>query len=356
MAMGRMKTELVVMADERMTRERWARRPKTARAWARRAGNILACATGFPNTGVPRWVGVTHKPVSKWRAWFVARRLGGLPDEPQPGARWQVSDAEVEEVVTLTRETMPWNAAQWSTRAMAARRGLVQTTIRRIWHALQPHRGETFKLSTDPRFIETVRDIVGLYLAPTDKELVLCGDEKAETQALDGRQPLLPVRPGQVERCTHDYRRRGTTPLFAGKVVRECHGRTRSVALRKFLDRIEVAVPADHAVQLVLDNYGTHKTALIRHWLTKRLRSCVHFMPTSVWLNLVEGWFALLAEKQIRRRVHRSTRESETAIRHHLAVHKEPPKPFVWTKTVERILESVGRSFRRTPGSGHRAR
>ena len=245
---------------------------------------------------------------------------------------------------------------------MAARSGLSQTTIRRIWHAfaLQPHRTETFKLSQDPLFIDKVRDIVGLYLAPPDRALVLCVDEKAQIQALDRSQPLLPLRPGQVERRTHDYRRHGTTSLFAaldvqtGTVVGECHRRHRSIEFRKFLDTIETAVPADLDVHLILDNYGTHKTALIRRWLAKRPRFHLHFTPTGAsWLNLVERWFALLTEKQIRRGAHRSTRELEAAIKRYLAFTNDAPKPFVWTKTADAILESVARFCRRTSGSGH---
>jgi transposase len=263
MVVGRPKADLVVTADERATLERWARRPKTAQALALRARIVLTCATVSANTAVARRLGITHQTVGKWRARFVARRLEGLLDEPRPGAPRQVRDAQVEEVVTLTLETMPRDATQWSTRAMAARSGLSQTTIRRIWHAfgLQPHRTETFKLSKDPLFVEKVRDIVGLYLAPPDKALVLCVDEKAQMQALDRSQPLLPMRPGQVERRTHDYQRHGTTSLFAaldlktGKVLGECHRRHRSVEFRKFLDTIEAAVPADLAIHLVLDNY-----------------------------------------------------------------------------------------------------
>jgi transposase len=199
MAVGRPKAELVVTGDERAALERWARRPKTAQALAQRARIVLVAAAGAPNTAVAKRLGITHQTVGKWRARFVARRLDGLLDEPRPGAPRQVSDAQVEDVVTLTLETMPRDATHWSTRAMAARSGLSQTTIRRIWHAfaLQPHRAETFKLSKDPLFVEKVRDIVGLYLAPPDKALVLCVDEKAQIQGLDRSQPLLPMRPGQ---------------------------------------------------------------------------------------------------------------------------------------------------------------
>jgi transposase len=293
---------------------------------------------------------------------FVGRQLDGLLDEPRPGAPRRITDAQIEAVVRKTLETTPRDATHWSTRAMATKTGLSQTTISRIWRAfaLQPHRTETFKLSQDPLFIDKVRDIVGLYLAPPDKALVLCVDEKAQIQALDRSQPLLPMRPGQVARRTHDYKRHGTTSLFAaldvqtGRVVGECHRRHRSVEFRKFLDTIEANVPPDLAVHLILDNYGTHKTALIRRWLAKRPRFHLHFTPTGAsWLNLVERWFALLTEKQLRRGVHRSTRELETAIRHYLAISNESPKPFLWTKTADEILESVARFCRRTSDSGH---
>jgi transposase len=359
---GRPKAVLVVTDAERETLERWGRRPKTAQALALRARLVLACATGAANTTVAARFGVTKQMVGKWRARFVTRRLDGLLDEPRPGAPRRITDAHVEDVVRQTLEATPRDATHWSTRAMAAHSGLSQTTIRRIWRAfaLQPHRTETFKLSQDPLFIDKVRDIVGLYLAPPDKALVLCVDEKSQIQALDRSQPLLPMRPGQVERRTHDYRRHGTTSLFAaldvktGKVLGECHRRHRSVEFRKFLDTIDAAVPTALEVHLVLDNYGTHKTALIRRWLAKRPRFHLHFTPTGAsWLNLVERWFALLTEKQIRRGVHRSTRELETAIKHYLRCTNDAPKPFVWTKTADEILDSVARFCRRTSGSGH---
>lgn len=362
MALGRPKAELVVTAAEREVLAQWVRRPKTAQALAQRARIVLACASGAANTAVAARVRVTQQMVGKWRARFVRRRLEGLLDEPRPGTPRRITDTQVEAVVRDTLEATPRDATHWSTRAMAARSGLSQTTIRRIWHAfaLQPHRSETFKLSQDPLFIDKVRDIVGLYLAPPDKALVLCVDEKAQIQALDRSQPLLPLRPGQVERRTHDYRRHGTTSLFAalavqtGTVVGACHRRHRSIEFRKFLDTIETAVPVDLDVHLILDNYGTHKTALIRRWLAKRPRFHLHFTPTSAsWLNLVERWFALLTEKQIRRGVHRSTRELEAAIKRYLALTNDAPQPFVWTKTADEILESVARFCRRTSGSGH---
>jgi transposase len=353
---------LTLTTDERETLERWSRRPKTAQALAERARIVLACAEGKTNTVVAAEMRVAKQTVGKWRMRYMARRLDGLLDEPRPGAPRKVTDAHVEQVVTLTLETTLSDATHWSTRAMSQRTGLSQSTICRIWRAfgLQPHRAETFKLSADPLFVEKVRDIVGLYLSPPDRAMVLCVDEKTQVQALDRTRPLLPMRPGQVERRTHDYLRHGTTSVFAaldartGKVLGQCHRRHRSVEFRKFLDVIEANIPAGLDAHLILDNYGTHKTALIQRWLAKRPRFHVHFTPTSAsWLNLVERWFALLTEKQIRRGVHRSTRELEEAIEHYLAVTNEAPRPFVWHKTADEILAAVARFCHRISGSRH---
>ena len=295
--------------------------------------------------------------VGKWRSRFLEQRLDGLLDQPRSGRPRMIDDADVERVIALTLETTPKDATHWSTRSMARRSGLSHTTVSRIWRAfaLQPHRTETFKLSADPLFIEKVRDIVGLYLDPPDRALVLCVDEKSQIQALDRTRPLLPLRPGQVERRTHDYVRHGTTSLFAaldartGKVIGQCHRRHRAVEFRKFLDAIESEVPAELDVHLIADNYATHKTALIRNWFAKRPRFHIHFTPTSAsWLNLVERWFGLLTEKQLRRGVHQSSGELEAAIYRYLDVTNEDPKPLVWTKTADQILASVARFCQRT--------
>jgi transposase len=304
----------------------------------------------------------TQQTVGKWRSRFMARRLDGLLDEPRPGAPREISDAAVERVLTLTLESTPRDATHWSTRLMARRCGMSQSAVSRIWRAfaLQPHRSKTFKLSRDPLFVEKVRDIVGLYLNPPDRALVLCVDEKAQIQALNRTQPLLPMRPGQVERRTHDYQRHGTTSLFAalnvatGKVIGECHRRHRSVEFRKFLETVDAAVPKNMDVHLILDNYGTHKTLTIRRWLVRHPRYHVHFTPTSAsWINLVERWFATLTERQLRRGVHRSTAELEAALRRYLAAHNQLAKPFVWTKTSDEILENVARFSKRIYDSGH---
>ena len=359
---GRPTPPLTITTEERETLERWARRPKTAQALAQRARMILGCADGKTNTTVGAELRVSKPTVGKWRTRFLGRGLDGLLDEPRPGAPRRVSDADVERVVTLTLETTPEDATHWSTRSMAQRCGLSKNTISRIWRAfgLQPHRTESFKLSADPLFIEKVRDIVGLYLNPPDRALVLCVDEKAQIQALDRTRPLLPMRPGQIERRTHDYVRHGTTSLFAaldaqtGKVIGQCHRRHRSVEFRKFLDGIDATVPADLDLHLILDNYGTHKTALVRRWLAKRPRYHLHFTPTGAsWLNMVERWFAELTQKQIRRGAFDSSRALETAIYHYLDLSNENPEPFVWTKTADEILQNVVRFCQLTSGTGH---
>lgn len=362
MPIGRPIPSLKLSAEERETLERWMRRPKTAQALAQRARLVVACAEGRTNTAVSAEVGLSKQAVGKWRSRFLEQRLDGLLDEPRPGTPRKTSDADVERVLTMTLETAPSDATHWSTRSMARCSGLSQSTISRIWRAfaLQPHRTESFKLSKDPLFIEKVRDIVGLYLNPPEKALVLCVDEKAQIQALDRTAPLLPMRPGQIERRSHDYRRHGVTSLFAalevatGKVIGACHRRHRSVEFRKFLDRIDESVPDELDVHLILDNYGTHKTALIQRWLTKRPRYHLHFTPTSSsWLNLVERWFATLTDKQLRRGIHRSTVELEQTIYRYLETTNHKPKPFVWTKTADQILASIARFCHRTSDSGH---
>jgi len=362
MRTGRPIPELSLAESERRILERWTRRPTTAQALARRAQIILACAEGKTNTAVAAELRFAKPTVGKWRARFLEQRVDGLLDEPRPGAPRKISDADVERVITLTLEHTPDDATHWSTRSMARRAGLTQSAISRIWRAfaLQPHRTETFKLSRDPLFIEKVRDIVGLYMDPPDKAMVLCVDEKSQIQALDRTAPLLPMRPGQIERRTHDYRRNGTTSLFAaldtasGKVIGSCNARHRSIEFVKFLDQIEAAVPQDHDIHIVLDNYGTHKTPRVRRWLAKRPRYHLHFTPTSAsWLNLVERWFAALTEKQLRRGVFRSTRELEETIMRYVEDTNENPRPFIWTKTADEILATIARFCKRISDSGH---
>lgn len=362
MRTGRPIAPLRLSGAERERLEEWARRPKTAQALAQRARIVLESAAGDPNIVVAGKLGMTPQTVGKWRGRFLDRRLDGLLDEPRPGAPRQVGDAQVERVVRLTLESTPADATHWSTRTMAKRSGLSQSTISRIWRAfaLQPHRVEGFKLSKDPLFIEKVRDIVGLYLNPPDRAMVLCVDEKAQIQALDRSQPLLPMRPGQAERRTTDYVRHGTINLFAaldakaGTVIGEFHRRHRTVEFRSFLETIDSTVPDKLELHLILDNYGTHKTPAIKRWLLRHPRFHLHFTPTGgSWLNLVERWFALLTQKQLRRGVHRSTHELKNAIRAYLEHNNRHPKPFVWTKTADQILDSVARFCKRISDSGH---
>jgi transposase len=364
MRAGRSLKVLLLSDDERTTLEQWARRPKTAQRLALRSRIVLACASGLTNTQVAQQLGITMPTVGKWRSRFVDDRLDGLLDEPRPGAPRSVSDAQVEQVITTTLESKPEAATHWSTRGMAQAAGLSFSTIGRIWRAfgLQPHRTDTFKLSTDPLFIDKVRDVVGLYLSPPDRALVLCVDEKSQIQALDRTQPLLPLGPGQVERHTHDYARYGTTSLFAalnvatGEIIGKCHARHRQQEFVKFLDLIDASVSKEPGVtiHLVMDNYGTHKTAKVRRWLQRHPEYHLHFIPTSSsWLNQVERFFAEITEKRIRRGAFRSVQALEQAIMDYLDHHNKDPKPFVWTKTADVILERIAGVCKRTFDSGH---
>jgi len=364
MTPGRPKKILTLTDDERAKLEQWARRPKSAQRLALRSRIVLACAAGKSNTQVAAELRVTMPTVGKWRGRFVEDRLEGLVDEPRPGAPRTIADAQVEEVITRTLESKPEAATHWSSRSMAQATGLSQTAIVRIWHAfgLQPHRSETFKLSTDPLFVEKVRDVVGLYLSPPDKALVLCVDEKSQVQALDRTQPLLPLGPGQAERGTHDYVRNGTTSLFAaldiatGQIIGTCHRRHRHQEFIKFLELIDATVPQEPGltIHLVMDNYGTHKAPKVKRWFQRHPQYHLHFIPTSSsWLNQVERFFAEITEKRIRRGVFRSVQGLEQAIREYLEQHNQDPKPFVWTASAELILSRVKRVCERISNSGH---
>ena len=357
MRTGRPKGVVMLTGDERQRLESLAHRSRSAPHVARRVRIILACADGRETTTVARRLHVSPPTVCKWRARFLRDRLDGLFDEPRPGTPRQISDEQVEQVIIRTLETTPRGATQWSMRDMAKASGISRMTVSRIWRAfgLQPHRSETFKLSNDPLLIDKGRDIVGLYMNPPDHAVVLCVDEKAQIQALDRTQPLLPMRPGQVERRTHDYKRHGTPSLFAAldvktsQVISQFHRRHRSVEFRQFLDAVEAQVPRELDVHLILDNYGTHKTPIIGNWLAKRPRFHVHFTPTyGSWLNLGERWFAALTTKQLRRGAHRSVPQLEAAIRAFIDAHHADPKPFVWTKTADEILASIARFAQRT--------
>lgn len=317
-----------------------------------RARIVLAAARGMTNKEVAGKLDVCAHTVGMWRNRFARAGLDGLYDEPRPGAPRQIGDDEIAATIRKTLETRPHGATQWSLRTMAQAVGHAPSTIHRIWQAfgLQPHRSETFKLSSDPLFVEKVRDIVGLYLSPPERAVVLCVDEKSQVQALDRTQPLLPMRPGQAERRTHDYTRHGTTSLFAaldvkaGTVIGKCMPRHRTQEFRKFLDEVERKAPADLDVHVVMDNYGTHKTKLIRNWFAKRPRWHVHYTPTSAsWINQVERFFALLTDRAVRRGVFRSVTDLERAIIAYIDSSNADPKPFRWTKSADDILASIQR-------------
>lgn len=359
---GRPKPPLVLSSAEQEQLLAFTRRRKTAQALALRARIVLACAQGLDNKVVAARQRVTQQTVSKWRTRFVEQRLDGLLDAPRSGAPRSIDDSRIDALIAKTLESVPANATHWSTRSMARAMQVSQTAVTRIWRAfgLQPHRQETFKLSTDPLFVEKVRDIVGLYLDPPLKAMVLCVDEKSQIQALDRTQPILPLAPGIPERRTHDYMRHGTTTLFAaldiatGEVIGELHRRHRSSEFLQFLRTIEANVPAALDVHLVMDNYGTHKTPAIKAWFAKHPRFHVHFTPTSAsWINQVERWFATLTQNYIRRGTHRSTQQLEQAIRRYLELNNANPKPFAWAKSADDILASIERFCLRISNSGH---
>src|SRR4051794_35601459 len=339
-------------ADERAQLEAWERRRSSAQALALRSRIVLAAAEGPSNTEIARELGIAVSSVRKWRSRFAEHRLDGLTDEPRPGQPRKITDAKVEEVIVKTLETAPKDATHWSTRSMAAEVGLNQTAVHRIWKAfgLQPHRQETWKLSRDPQFIDKVRDVVGLYLNPPERAVVLCVDEKSQIQALDRTAPILPMLPGTPERATHDYKRAGTSSLYAaldittGQVIGRLHSRHRAIEFKQFLQTLDREVPSGLDVHLVRDNSSTHKTPAIQRWLSAHPRFVVHFTPTSSsWLNLVERWFAELTTKKLRRGAHRSVRQLNTDIRAWIDTWNADPKPFVWTKTADQILDSTAR-------------
>jgi transposase len=361
--MGRPTKPLNVTDAEREVLQQWARRPKSAQRLAQRSRIALLCGEGLSSTAVAAKVGLTVQTVGKWRERFRLRRLDGLCDEPRPGAPREISDAQVESAVTRTLETIPKNATHWSTRGLAEAEGLSQSAVVRIWHTfgLQPHLSKTFKLSKDPLFIDKVRDIVGLYLNPPERAIVLCIDEKAQVQALERTQPLLPMRPGQAERRTHDYVRHGTTSLFAaldvatGQVHGDCLRRHRHQEFLKFMEQIDrLPREPDTQIHLVLDNYGTHKTPRLRRWFAKRPYYHLHFTPTSAsWLNMVERFFSKITTERIRRGAFRSVPHLEREIHAYLDEHNRAPRPFRWTASADLILDKVARICKRTSNSGH---
>lgn len=356
-ATGRPIAPLVLSAEERAYLERQVRRHRVARSLSERCRIILRCADGLQNKVVAAELGVHEHTVGKWRRRFLIDRIDGLLDEARPGRPRTINDDQVAAVIERTLRTTPADATHWSIRSMAAETGFSHTTIRRMWNAfgLQPHRSQTFKLSSDPLFVDKVRDIVGLYLSPPTRAIVLSVDEKSQIQALDREQPVLPMMPGIPERRTHSYVRHGTTSLFAaldiasGFVIGKCYKRHRAIEFLDFLKQIDRTVPDGLDVHIVMDNYATHKTAKVRAWLARRPHYHVHFTPTSAsWINQVERWFAELTRKQLQRGVHRSIGQLEADIRTFIDRHNDNPKPFRWTKSADDILASVKRFCQKT--------
>lgn len=362
MAGGRPKAELVLTEDESVTLTRWARRRKSAQGLALRCRIVLGCAEGLSNNEVAARERVTPQTVGKWRHRFVEARLDGLVDDPRPGRPPSIAADKIEDVVVTTLEQSPPNATHWSRAKMAERAGMSKSTIGRVWKAfgLQPHRADHYKLSNDPLFTEKVYDIIGLYLDPPEAAVVLCVDEKSQIQALARSQPAFPMMPGMPEKRTHDYVRHGTSSLFAafniadGAVIAQMHRHHRAVDFRTFLRHVDKQVPADLDVHLVCDNYGTHKSPIVKAWLERHPRFHIHFTPTySSWINQVERWFAEITRDLLERGDHHSVQALERDIKNWIAGWNANPKPFIWTKTAEEILGSIGRLIQRISGAGH---
>jgi len=359
---GRPTVQITLTDDERQTLQRWARRGSSSQALALRCRIVLACAQGLSNVAVGARLGVHPVTVAKWRTRFAARRLEGLGDEPRPGVPRSITDEQVEQVIVKTLEETPTDATHWSTRSMARATGMSQTAISRIWRAfgLKPHLAETWKLSSDPQFIDKVRDLCGLYLNPPEAAVVLCVDEQSQIQALDRTAPVLPLMPGSPQRRSHDYTRHGTTNLYAalnlasGLVISQMTPRHRAIEFKRFLDHVDQAVPAALDMHVICDNSSTHKTPAIRRWLAAHPRFHVHFTPTySSWLNLVERWFSELTSKWLKRGSHRSVPELTASIQDWIDTWNDEPRPFVWTKTADEILDKITRYLQPISNSGH---
>lgn len=358
--MGRLPAEIVLSEDEEAKLKRWRR--NTAIGLHLRAGIVLDCARGYSGEEIAERHRTSQQTVTKWRRRFASDRLAGLSDAPRTGQPRRHDDSKVQEVLDATLNRRPKKATHWSVRSLSKELGIPRDFVHRVWRAfgLKPHFSKSFKLSTDPHFVEKVRDVVGLYLDPPDKALVLCVDEKSQIQALDRTQPSLPMNYGMPETHTHDYQRHGTTTLFAaldvatGEVIGQLKRRHRSSEFLGFLRHIDSVVPDDPDVHLILDNYGTHKTQKVKNWLLRHPRFYCHFTPTySSWINLVERFFAALTEQQLRRGTHRSVPALEKAIRDYLKHHNDEPKPFRWTKSADEIIGSVNSFLKRVNRTGH---
>jgi transposase len=354
--------EIVLTDDERAELEGWTRRRKSAAGLALRARIVLAAADGGSNVELAERLELDRGTVRKWRNRFMQYRCDGLLDEPRPGRPRVVGDEQIKALITTTLGSSPKDATHWSTRSMAEHLGLSQSMVSRVWRAfgLAPHKQDSWKLSKDPLFVEKVRDIVGLYLNPPERAVVLCVDEKTQIQALNRTAPVFPMLPGTPARASHDYVRHGTSSLYAaldlttGQVIGALHSRHRSQEFLAFLKKIDAEVPADLDCHVVLDNASTHKTPAVKRWLTNHPRFVLHFTPTSSsWLNLVERWFAELTTKKLRRGTHTSVRQLNADIRDWIQTWNDNPRPYVWTKTAEQILASIGNYCRRINDSGH---
>jgi len=362
MITGRPKKPLVVSADERGQLEAWASSRSLAHGQVRRAKIALMAGEGMSNTAIAGKLGLSLPTVGKWRERYRTEGIQGLYGEVRPGRPRTISDEKIAAMIRKTLHAKPPNATHWTVRLMAAQTRLSKSTVQRIWQAfgLQPHRRRYFKLSTDPFFVEKVRDIVGLYLHPPDQALVLCVDEKSQIQALDRTQPLLPMGFGYAEGVTHDYVRHGTTTLFAaldiatGKLLTQCKARHRHQEFLQFLRQIDANVPENLEVHLVVDNYATHKHPKVRRWLTARARYHVHYTPTySSWLNQVEIWFNLITQRAIRRGTFRSVKQLIEKIERFVRQHNQNARPFAWVATADSILEKLGRLCSVISGTAH---
>src|SRR3989339_143750 len=345
--------QIILTPQEETTINRWAHGKSFPLRLMQRAQIIQLAAKGIFNHDISRRLGTSRPTVQLWRERFLAFRLNGLKkDAPRPGRLPRIDHKKIADIVNATLHTTPQDATHWSTRSMAQSQGVSEATIRRIWkqHNLKPHLIKTFKLSRDKRFIEKLHDIVGLYMNPPDKAIVLCVDEKSQIQALERTQPLLPLRPGIPARQTHDYMRHGTTTLFAalnmldGTVIGDCMPRHRHQEFIRFLQLINVKTPSDVALHLIVDNYGTHKHPRVQSWLKRYPRFHLHFIPTSSsWLNMIERWFSEITSKRIRRGSFKNVKELIVAIKQYIDSHNQNPKAFVWTASVETIMRKISK-------------